>query len=204
MSDKVVSSSRQPDPAAVKHVRDTMAEYQQRLDQGRSPEAARQDAIDTMLTRAAREGTLMRSEASVYTGKAIHYYDERRRDLPKDEARAAAVQDVVNPKAAGLDVRNYARGVVDGFQRSYDAGKTDTSLVIASHAHQAKNWGRAELTDAAKVAHASLKQYDAARKQGMDHTRAREHVAREMGTRYDERGRDTQRQERQLSQTMSR
>jgi hypothetical protein len=115
MSNKVVSFSPSPDPAAVKHVRDTMLEYQKHLDRGARPEVARQNAIDTMLSRAEREGTLMRSEARVYTGRALYSYDERRRDLPQDAARNAAVRDVVDPKASGLDVRNYARQVVDGF-----------------------------------------------------------------------------------------
>jgi len=75
---------------------------------------------------------------------------------------------------------------------------------IYSHAQGAADDKRATLRDAARVGSATIEQYEQARTNGQDHRTAREQVAQAMTQRYDQQGRDTQRQVRQHSREISR
>ncbi len=98
-----------------------------------------------------------------------------------------------------LDAGNYARSVIDTAQSQSDT----PNRVVASHAADAQKHGVATAMDAAKLANAAIKQYESYREKGMDHDGAREKVAQEIGSRFDDRGRDTQQQARQQSQGQS-
>ena len=54
------------------------------------------------------------------------------------------------------------------------------------------------------AATSTIKSYNAVREQKIDHLAARQQVAQAMAQRYDQQGRDTQRRDRQLSQSLSR
>ena len=113
--------------------------------------------------------------------------------LPHKEAREAAIHDVTRPWS------NYARSVIE----SAHSNSGSHSAVLYAHASMAAEEGRASFGAAAKIANNTLRQYEGYREKGLDHEQAREQVSREIGERFNERGRDTQSQGRKLSQGQS-
>jgi hypothetical protein len=73
----------------------------------------------------------------------------------------------------------------------------DTASAVASADRQAR------VSDAARLAGAAIDRYAKQANDGVPHDRARDAVSKEMAQRFDERGRDIQRQERQRSASLS-
>jgi hypothetical protein len=141
-----------------------------------------------------KRDTVIVARASDLTVDAINAYELRLRDLPQNLAREAAVRDVSRPgHEIGLDVRNYTRSVIDHDQQQ----SGQRSKVVYEHASGVDDEGRCGIGPAAKIANTALIKYDDLRKEGQSHEVAREQVAKDMGQRFDERGRDSQQQEKQ-------
>lgn len=112
-----------------------------------------------------------------------------------------------NRQQRGLDVKGYAEKVIDTYRsnlRGMADGASAKAAAIYGHAKRAADQGLSNLRDAATVGTAVIKSYDTARAKGVDPQIARQQIAQDMAQRYDAQGRDTQRQERQRSQGMSR
>ena len=84
------------------------------------------------------------------------------------------------------------------------ASAAELSGSFDAHAKQVAGQGLATLRDAARIGNTTLKTYDEARARGTVQPSAGQEAAQTVAQRYDDRGRDTQRQARQLSQSMSR
>ena len=165
--------------------------YQSALAQDGNAKQARRLAVASSADRMSQSS---RNEAQQLANRAIKSYASNLIDKSPGDAKAAAVRDVAQPQEAGLNVKNYARNVMDSYSRC-GRGKA----VVLAHASAAADEGKAELRDAVRAADKTLKRYSELRQSGQDHISAREQTAKEMGNRFDERGRDTQRHERQRS-----
>ena len=168
--------------------RETIDTYQENLRDTGNTTTARAMTSQAMAAHATRSG-MDAEQAGHLAIESMLAYQKKSRDLPHEHAREAAVRDMMRPGSeVGLDVKNYARSMIDSAQ----ANPGSTSQVIYAHASIAAEEGRASIMNAAKLANSVLKQYTSARDGGMTHEKAREHVAQEVGSRFDERGRDTQ------------
>ena len=166
--------------------------YQSALSQDANAKDARRLAVSSSTDRVSQSS---RNEAQQLADRAIKSYASNLIDKSPGDAKAAAVQEVTQPQEVGLNVKQYSRNVMDSYNRNQGQGET----VVLAHASAAANEGKAELRDAVRTADKTLKRYSELRQTGQDHIAAREQTAKEMGNRFDERGKDTHRHERQRS-----
>lgn len=170
--------------------------YQQGLANGSNAKEAHHKAVTDLTSRFSQSS---RVDAQHLADRAIKSFASHSIDKAPGDAKAAAIRDTTQPQEVGLNVRDYARDVADSYNRRQGQGKA----VVAAYAAAAADAGRADIRNAARVADQTLKRYSELRQGGTDHSAAREQTAKEMSRRFDERGRDTQRQERQKSYGMS-
>lgn len=161
---------------------------------GHVPSARDNATFDASRSRAGQEiGT--RDSFNIAT-EAVSAYQRRSRDLPHDQAKEAAVGDVLAPRdQRTLDVKSFVRSVIDDAH----ANPGSSYRVIYAHASSAADDGRSRESDATKLASASLRRHEELTSKGMSHPAAREQVSHEMSERFDGRGRDTQPKSRDRS-----
>ncbi|MGF7213196.1 hypothetical protein GGE65_007832 [Skermanella aerolata] len=99
---------------------------------------------------------------------------------------------------ADLNVERYSRDVVDSYRRNVNHMDHDTARATTVYAASAiaADEGRARVADAARVAERAIDRYARLANDGVPHDIARETLALEMTGKFDERGREMQRQER--------
>lgn len=176
--------------------------YQREVSRGVSPLVAHQKAVNTM---SASVSASHRQEARHLADHAIKTYARELTSRSPVDARSAAVQQVAPSRSQsaerspGIDVRSYARNVIESAAKTSNQDRS-----IYAHAAAAADTGRTTLRDAATMGLQAVAKYNDLRQRGADHTQARDQVASQIAARYDERGRDTQRQVRQQSQGQSR
>jgi hypothetical protein len=185
-----------PERTRSQFAADAIDAYQRQVDRGLSAREARRHAVADLTSRVS---SAFHIEAEQLADRAIKSYAGKSIDHSPVDAKTAAVRDVTRPAEAGLDVKNYSRDVIDSYRRNQRKG----AAAVLAHSAAAADAGRAELRDAARVADKALKMYSQMRQKGMDHIAARERTAKEMAQRFDDRGRDTQRHERQRSHGLS-
>jgi hypothetical protein len=104
-----------------------------------------------------------------------------------------------------LNVEQYSREVIDRYRQNgrYMDHDTARATTIDAASIVASENGQARVSDAARLAGAAIDRYAKQAEAGVSPDRARDAVSKEMSQRFDERGRDTQRQERQRDHSMS-
>jgi hypothetical protein len=106
---------------------------------------------------------------------------------------------------ASLNVERYSREVIDSYRQNVNHMDHDTARATTIYAAStvAADEGKARVDDAAKLARGAIDSYAKQANDGVPHEAARDKVAQEMASRFDDRGRDTLRHERHQSQGLS-
>ena len=92
----------------------------------------------------------------------------------------------------GLDVGTFSRSVMDSYGKSQDNGRR----TVYAHAATAADSSRVSLPNAVRLGDHTLRRYSELRQNGFGHLSAREQTAEEMSRRFDDRGRDSQQQQK--------
>lgn len=184
------------DQARTKHAEAVIDAYQRQVDRGVNPREAHHRIVMDVATKASAS---TRQEAQQIADRAIKTYAAKSIDMSPGDAKASAVREVTRSQETGLDVKTFTRNVMNSTQNT-----SNPNGVALSHAAAAANEARVSIHSAARIAQTVMREYGALRQKGADHIAAREKVAETMAQRYDDRGRDTQRQARQHSQGQSR
>src|SRR4051794_27875014 len=104
-----------------------------------------------------------------------------------------------------LNVEQYSREVIDRYRQNerYMDHDTARATTIDAASAVAFEHGQARVSDAAKLAGAAIDSYAKRANDGVSPDRARDAVSKELAEQFDSRGRETQRQERQRSASLS-
>src|SRR5687768_1071695 len=100
-----------------------------------------------------------------------------------------------------LNVEQYSKSVINDAVNG--EGAEYVARAVNAHSAKTAEEGCAHVGAAAKIRNTAIKQYSELRHKGVEHEQARDRAAKAVTSRFDDRGRDTQRHERQRSNAMS-